>query len=698
MNRIKSPKRTHYEVDVMKKLIKILLLSLSFVNCHFVFADVLNPDNADIARERQNFGSGYYAYQSDDWQSALSFLEKVSAQYILYDYAVYYTASALSKENRYDEAVFYFNKILKEYPDSPLLPYVILNLGNIFMTTGNYEKSREYFNMFVRTFPSHSEMPDALYNLAVSLEKNGLNEESQQLLKRLYIDYPMSKYTKTIPEPVLSKDELYNRLQNLFNAREYRMVIKEATPEKDARFLLISAKSFYYTKDYNEAMRFFKIVSDSTGSNFREEASLWLGKTYSNLRQNEDAVKIYNEYMGTFPNGIYIDEITYRTAVLLAESDGDNRALELLNKLANKYPSSKLKYDALWQMAWIHYQKGNYKEAEIYLKLLEKSPLDRLKKRAVYWQGKILLKQGSNDSAADTFKKLLPNTQKTETISTASLLPSYYEVLARKSLIEMGINLSKTQLQARTYDFMLNSQNMHIKKAEELLSMDIKKDAYMELGLLGKDSDINNLIHAGIIYKNSGNFQQSSIIGHRLLHSPSLSSTAHPISILLSLAYPLGYQETVDMAAEPLEIDQFLVYAVISQESAFNETVVSRAGAIGLMQIMPNTGKTAASKLSLNSFIKDDLLQPDTNIKIGAWYLKEVLREFNGNIILALAAYNAGPHVVKSWLKKNGNSDMDEFVENIPYSETRLYVEKVLSKYETYKLLYLKDGELTGLK
>ena len=116
--------------------------------------------------------------------------------------------------------------------------------------------------------------------------------------------------------------------------------------------------------------------------------------------------------------------------------------------------------------------------------------------------------------------------------------------------------------------------------------------------------------------------------------------------------------------------------------------LVSTAGAIGLMQIIPPTGKATAKALGIGAFETSMLYKPRTNILIGMAYFKKVLDEFGGNATYAIASYNAGPHNVASWKRRNGRLDDDEFVEEIPFLETRRYVKRVLRSYGVYASLY----------
>jgi soluble lytic murein transglycosylase len=121
-------------------------------------------------------------------------------------------------------------------------------------------------------------------------------------------------------------------------------------------------------------------------------------------------------------------------------------------------------------------------------------------------------------------------------------------------------------------------------------------------------------------------------------------------------------------------------------ESVYDPEIVSYAGAIGLLQIMPRTGRLIAHRLGLTDFRTDDLLDPATNIELAAWYLRSLLDRFEGRLPLAIAAYNGGPHNVRRWMEEHGeNLPLDAFLERIPFDQTFRYVRRVLSHYVAYR-------------
>ena len=149
--------------------------------------------------------------------------------------------------------------------------------------------------------------------------------------------------------------------------------------------------------------------------------------------------------------------------------------------------------------------------------------------------------------------------------------------------------------------------------------------------------------------------------------------------------YPFPYEDTILKWSQQRQLNPLLVTSLIRQESRFEPEIESWAGALGLMQVMPATGKTAAKNIGLFDY---SLTKPEDNINIGTYYLDFTHKKYNNNSMLAVASYNAGPNAVAKWVNRYGLKDADEFVEKIPYPETKGYVESVFENYWNYMLIY----------
>lgn len=155
-----------------------------------------------------------------------------------------------------------------------------------------------------------------------------------------------------------------------------------------------------------------------------------------------------------------------------------------------------------------------------------------------------------------------------------------------------------------------------------------------------------------------------------------------------SYLYPYPYKETVTKYSNKYGMDSALVAAVIKTESRFELDAKSHRGALGLMQLMPDTAKWISSQIEDDNFSFDNIGDPDVNICYGTWYLSTLMREFEGNEVLSLAAYNAGIGNVKSWMIEYGWTYDFRDVNAIPFGETREYVKSVLRTKIKYKALY----------
>ena len=158
-----------------------------------------------------------------------------------------------------------------------------------------------------------------------------------------------------------------------------------------------------------------------------------------------------------------------------------------------------------------------------------------------------------------------------------------------------------------------------------------------------------------------------------------------------SYLYPFPYRDTVECYARRYKVDCYLVAAVIKVESKFQHDVRSHRGAVGLMQLMPDTADWIAQRLGERDYTETELHDPDRNIRYGIWYLADLEEEFKGNDVLALAAYNAGRGNVKGWMEEYGWKDDFSDVQAIPYKETRAYVKQVMSLQGKYRKLYAAE-------
>jgi soluble lytic murein transglycosylase len=200
-------------------------------------------------------------------------------------------------------------------------------------------------------------------------------------------------------------------------------------------------------------------------------------------------------------------------------------------------------------------------------------------------------------------------------------------------------------------------------------------------------ADPARLYALGAALRDLGADNEALATGQRLLTASGTASTDLPHAVR-ALAYPAPYPDLVAAQSARFGVDPLLFLGLMRQESRFEPRAQSPARARGLTQVMPSTGRSIASALGLDAIDDDDLFRPTVSIELGAYYLGQALRQFQGGIYPALAGYNAGPAVAARWLREPGAADPDVYAEQIPYAETFDYVRRVYTNYLLYRDLY----------
>ena len=167
-----------------------------------------------------------------------------------------------------------------------------------------------------------------------------------------------------------------------------------------------------------------------------------------------------------------------------------------------------------------------------------------------------------------------------------------------------------------------------------------------------------------------------------------IAQSTNIYNTVLKKFYPMKYEEYVKKYSNEYNVDELLIYSIIKTESNFNEKVISSSGAKGLMQLMNSTAEELAKKVNQPLETKDSLLDPENNIKLGTKYYSDLSKTYDGNMLLALCAYNAGIGNVNEWIKDGTIKQDGSNIENIPFKETNMYIRKILNNYKMYKKLY----------
>lgn len=188
------------------------------------------------------------------------------------------------------------------------------------------------------------------------------------------------------------------------------------------------------------------------------------------------------------------------------------------------------------------------------------------------------------------------------------------------------------------------------------------------------------------------NFYRASYIGETEFGVQRIRGGIQGARQLWEYTYPRAYDQAVTTNAKNFSVPEELIWGIMRAESHYRRDAQSPVGALGLMQLMPFTAQNVAGLLGQKEFDPHQLLDPESNIHYGTRYLQRLLERLGGSLPLVAAGYNAGPHRVASWVRGFGVLDMDEFIEHIPFVETRNYVKRVVRNVQIYSLLYSGQG------
>ena len=431
-------------------------------------------------------------------------------------------------------------------------------------------------------------------------------------------------------------------------------------------------------KQYPQAAQIFRRLL-ATSSTYTGKAAVWLAKVY--LRQDQGWLLL--KFRDSGLPGLSVNEQSRIRWLSGVWAEGQNTIQQAVLAYEDAYRTADLpaiKMDALWRLGWLHYQQGAWEEAVDVFRSLAATASNRTwKNRAHYWHARALDRLGRDHDAQALYRRV-----------SAAWPMTYYGLLSERRLrrpLRPGHDQpAHAANQAMSIPASPAFQaNVHFQKAMELVALNLHREAADELLLVKAQYGNQPHVLYGLAQHllDVGDYESPIVIATRHFREPLERRWISPDSLLWRMAYPTGYIPTIRRYAGP-HVDPLLVAGIIREESLYNPKALSRAGAMGLMQLMPQTANRVALRLGLGSVDRADLLDGEMNIRLGTDYIGELLRDYQGNLIRAVAAYNAGPDAVSRWIAKFGNRDPDEFVELISYRETRRYVKRVLTSYRIY--------------
>jgi soluble lytic murein transglycosylase len=614
------------------------------------------------------------------------------------DYADYLGAQAAVQSGRPGDAYALLDKFGDRYPDSIFVATAPVLLANAHMQQQDAQGALRVLQPLVGT--AEAGHIDFQYALGRAYQVAGDVDHAAPIFRGIYVTQPLlyeapmaATQLQAMGVP-LTAAERKTHADALFNAKRYGEASAEynsigrnnpqlSAADRDGLTIYAAVCDFKLkhlsrrdieklpeTNDDTAALKLYMLAEQS-----RSEGD----------RDGHDA--LIAQMVEHYPTSRWLEEALYSGGNMYLLKHDAPQAIFHYTKLVAMFPNSTYAPSAHWRAAWMNYRTRNYSEAA---RLMDEQ-IERYEggievPSALYWRGRIYEDEEHNFGQAVNYYRTL----------SATFSDYYYAELARQRLAVLGAQatvasapaLSAVQkLPPPDLTGELPENDVHLIKARLLANAALNEYIGPEIQASPTSSQWGALAQAEI-YASYGEYTRAlQSMKHSGLSFFTLPMDQVP-EVYWRLLFPQPYWTELVANAGKNGLDPYLVASLIRQESEFNAGAVSRMNAYGLMQLLPSVGKSMAKKQGMKGLDTRQLLNPTLNLELGTANLKTVLDRFGGQVEYALAAYNAGDTPIRQWLSSNDYKDVPEFVESIPYTETREYVQAILRNREMYRALY----------
>ena len=512
-----------------------------------------------------------------------------------------------------------------------------------------------------------------------------------------------------------STDELISRGMLLFDANQnaqaeglFTMALAQPGLDKPTvckvRFHL--AQSIWKQRQRPRAAPLFdQAIADcrDAGDSDLLVRSLYQGaRSYASAGDKDKAIALYGEIEKDFPGHRLTDDARLRTAEVLTDAGKDAEAEKLLTDLADLYPKGDMAPEALWRLALAKWRAHDYDKALRWLdESLRRYPREDIwyaDGRALYWKARILEKKNDRKRALESYQRAVreyPLSVYT-LLSLERMRRSYPE--ARNQLLhELRSHMHESE---KTSPWSFGKQSIFAEpgflRAVDFARMGLGSEARRELAKLGVGAGTKGdaapssaredvyWITAVLLDRGRQWSASHSIPRYKLTSFRHSYPNGGRPEAEWRIGYPRAFPEFVAKHCHVNNVPEALQWAIMREESSFYPRAESFANALGLTQMMTRT----AQRFAKWPVTRDALFDPDKNLEVGSRFLAFLLDHYDGDVPLVISGYNAGEGGVDRWLHDRGDVELDEFIETIPFDETRGYTKRVLSSYLVYAWLY----------
>ncbi len=677
------------------------------------------PGRKDVAAFQLSVLNAVTAMERKDYAKARKVLAKSEpSERLAQVYKTILMANAYMGLADYTRADSVLQACLEWVGGSVWQGYLLNRRIQIFPLTRPGDSARMQFYAKVIQAPVATQVKvNFLYGLLRLQGFTGSTAGFETLIKRLVASAPADKRLDTLYQllaPNLPAGTGSWEAQNMMLDLESKLGFTEkAIARSEAALRLVPGKAekqqlhwnyanlLYKSREYQKAIPSLLKFMEKYGET--PDALLQIARCYDRLEEPKKAIIWYDKLLEKFPKADKTSEIYWLRAWDLEQQGDYTEAIEFYFRQLADFSANKRGDWANFRIGLCQYKAGNAAAAHQAFKAIRDQVNSSAYPAGLYWEAKSL------DSLKDSL-----GARATLTLLTAKYPLNFYGHLARQALQARGQWADSLEPWRRfapsTPEGIKGWMKREMSGYRERLDNEFESD-YLSLGKLLQfrldtlailtlrtvPAKVKNnpwfLYTTARQLKNRELWRESYRLGLQLSYKIPPDKWGSAPKEVLRLIFPRPYEGLVQKYAAQRGLDPAFIYALMRQESGFDRDIKSGAGAIGLMQLMPATGKSVAKKEKWPRFDPYSLAEADVNISLGTAYLRDLHREYQGNHYWVLANYNAGPEATKRWLAlpagiPGGERPLEAAIEDISYWETRDYVKKVMGNYWTYRILW----------
>ena len=580
-------------------------------------------------------------------------------------------ADALLEEGRAPEAAAVLEK-----DRAPVRSDIELAIGRAYQAAGEPKKATSAFR-------------NVYFNLPTSFEADAAGAE----LHRLGV-------SGSIAERRTRAELLFKAKRYSDAAHDYRELLNEdqVSPEERPQVQLALAGALEKSGRSHDARQILLAMGAQTGD--AEAQRLYLLSETERSTSDEEAVqRTLNELRQFGPSSPWLEQALLSAGNMYLLKRDYDRAIDYFRELQQRFPNGARASYAHWKATWLAFRQGRTDEArQGFENQIALYPDSTEIPAALYWRARLAEEDGNPAMAQAFYQKLsdrfhnyyyaefgrqrLRGLSSVGAASQASPTepPQRYALLDRVSPLSTAGKITASDPP---------DDNLRVARARLLSNGGLADMAVRELQAAASQEDGSWAPpEMARVYQDGGRYDRGIEIMKRSTPNYFAIDIPDLPRPYWEALFPKAYWPDLRKYSVLNGLDPYLVASLIRQESEFNALAISRANAVGLMQLLPKTGKTVAKQVKLKGYSAPQLYTPAVNLELGTRYFKEMVDKYNGQFEYALAAYNAGSDRVGDWLGQGHYRDPQEFVESIPFTETREYVQAILRNANVYRQLY----------